>query len=155
MEKGDYKNAIKYYKMWLKVEPNNQQAKEGLKKAESPIDLSTPEATIKSFVKAVYNGNLEAAKACVSKDGYDYEEFMEMLATESNHPFQAMIKAMDASIPVEITSKDITENKCKIKWYFTLGRVYYFGDTKINKGTHQKFGSYLELVGDKWLIRDI
>ena len=124
-------------------------------KAKSPIDLSTPEATIKSFVKAVYNGNLEAAKACVSKDGADYDEFMEMLATESNHPFQAMIRAMDTSIPVEITSKDITEDRCKIKWYFTLGRVYYIGDTKIKKGTHQKFGSYLELVGDKWLIRDI
>jgi hypothetical protein len=124
-------------------------------KAKSPIDLSTPEATIKSFVKAVYDGDLEDAKECISKDGHDYDEFMEMLATESNHPFQAMIKAMDASIPVEITSKDITEDKCKIKWYFTLGRVYYFGETKMKKGMHQKFGSYLELVDDKWLIRDI
>ena len=124
-------------------------------KTKSPIDLSTPEATIKSFVKAVYDGNLEAAGACVSKDGADYDEFKEMLATESNHPFQAMIKAMDVSVPIEITSKDITEDRCKIKWYFTLGRVYYIGDTKIKKGTHQEFGSYLELVGDKWLIRDI
>jgi hypothetical protein len=124
-------------------------------KAKSPIDLSTPEATIKSFVKAVYDGDLEDAKECISKDGHDYDEFMEMLATESNHPFQAMIKAMDASIPVEITSTDITEDKCKIKWYFTLGRVYYFGETKMKKGMHQKFSSYLELVDDKWLIRDI
>ncbi len=124
-------------------------------KTKSPIDMSTPEATIKSFVNAVYNGNLENAKACVSKDGADYDEFMEMLATESNHPFQAMIKAMDTSNPVEIISKDITENRCKIKWYLTLGRVYYIGDTRIEKGMHQKFGSYLELVGDKWLIRDI
>ncbi|MDH4240442.1 MAG: HEAT repeat domain-containing protein [Phycisphaerae bacterium] len=124
-------------------------------KSTAELDLSTPEATIKSFVKAVYDGNLEAAKACVSKEGADYDEFMEMLATESNHPFQAMIKAMDASIPVEITSKDITEDRCKIKWYFTLGRVYYFGETKMKKGTPQEFSSYLELVGDKWLIRDI
>ncbi len=127
------------------------------KTAEATLDLNTPEATIKSFVKAVYVGNLEAAKACVSKDGHDYDEFMEMLATESNHPFQAMIKAMDASIPVEITSKNITEDRCKIKWYFTLGRVYYIGDgeTKWQKGKHTEFSSYLELVGDKWLIRDI
>lgn len=124
-------------------------------KEKSRIDLSSPEATIKSFVKAVYSGNLDAAMACVSKDGHDYENFKEMLATESNHPFQAMIKAMDASIPVEITSKDITEGKCKIKWYVTLGRVYYFGDTKIEKGTHQEFSSYLELVDGKWLIRDL
>jgi len=155
MRKKEYDKAIQYYEMWLKAEPNNDQAKKGLEKAKSPIDLSTPGATIKSFVNAVYNGNLEAAKTCVSKKGADYGEFMEMLATESNHPFQAMIKAMDTSIPVEITSKDITEGRCKIKWYFTLGRVYYIGDTKMKKGTHQKFGSYLELVGDKWLIRDI
>ncbi len=144
----------------VNVTLNNNHAKQAvslnpLEQQESIIDLSMPETTIKSFVKAVYDGNLEAAKACVSKDGYDYDEFMEMLATESNHPFQAMIKAMDTSIPVEIISKDITEDRCKIKWYFTLGRVYYFGDTKIEKGKHQKFGSYLELVGDKWLIRDI
>ena len=121
----------------------------------SELNLSTPEATIKSFVKAVYDGNLEAARKCVSKKGADYDEFMEMLATESNHPLQAMIKAMDTSIPVEITSKDITEDRCKIKWYFTLGRVYYIGETKMEKGTHPEFSSYLELVGDKWLIRDI
>ncbi|MHC4693870.1 MAG: tetratricopeptide repeat protein [Planctomycetota bacterium] len=124
-------------------------------KAKSPIDLSTPEATIKSFVKAVYDGNLEAAGACVSKEGHDYDEFKEMLATESNHPFQAMIKAMDVSVPVEITSKSIKDGKCKLSWYFTLGRVYYFGETKMKKGMHQEFSSYLELVGDKWLIRDI
>jgi len=124
-------------------------------KAKSPIDLSTPEATIKSFVKAVYDGNLEAAGECVSKDGSDYDEFKEMLATESNHPFQAMIKAMDVSVPVEITNKDVTDGKCKIKWYLTLGRVYYFGENKMKKGTHQEFGSYLEFVGGKWLIRDI
>jgi prepilin-type processing-associated H-X9-DG protein len=124
-------------------------------KAKSPIDLSTPEATIKSFVKAVYDGNLEAAGACVSKDGPDYDEFKEMLATESNHPFQAMIKAMDVSVPIEITSKSIKDGRCKISWHFMLGRVYYFGDTKMKKGTHQEFSSYLELVGDKWLIRDI
>jgi len=125
--------------------------------AKSVIDLSTPEATIKSFVKAVYVGNLEAAKECVSKDGADYDEFKEILATESNHPFQAMIKAMDTSIPIEITSEDITEDRCKIKWYFTLGRVYYIGDgeTKWKKGRHTEFSSYLELVDDKWLIRDI
>jgi hypothetical protein len=118
-------------------------------------DLSSPEATIKSFVKAVYDGNLEAAGTCVSKDGADYDEFKDMLATESNHPFQAMIKAMDVSIPVEITSKSIKDGKCKLSWYFTLGRVYYFLETKMEKGTLQEFSSYLELVGDKWLIRDI
>jgi hypothetical protein len=152
------KNNLHYVgtaKLIVRPRPSTQIAMP--RKAKSPIDLSTPEATIKSFVKAVYVGNLEAAKACVSKDGHDYDEFMEMLATESNHPFQAMIKAMDASIPVEITSKDITEDRCKIKWYFTLGRVYYIGDgeTKWQKGKHPEFSSYLELVGDKWLIRDI
>jgi len=124
-------------------------------KAKSAIDLSTPEATITSLVKAVYEGNLETAKACISKDGADYEEFVEMLATESNHPFQAMIKAMDVSVPVEVTSKSIEDGRCKLEWYFTLGRVYYFLRTKAEKGTHQRFGSYLELVGDKWLIRDL
>lgn len=38
MEKGDYENAIKYYQMWLKAEPDNKDAKEGLKKAEEEIE---------------------------------------------------------------------------------------------------------------------
>ena len=144
------KNTITQNKVWT-FDKNGKF----VSVVDAEPDLSTPEATIKSFVNAVYNGNLETAKKCVSKDGHDYDEFMEMLATESNHPFQAMIKAMDVNIPIEITSKNIEDGKCKISWYFTLGRVYYFGDTKMEKGMHQKFSSYLELISDKWLIRDI
>jgi len=33
MNKQEYDKAIKYYRMWLKAEPNNKQAKEGLEKA--------------------------------------------------------------------------------------------------------------------------
>jgi hypothetical protein len=140
-------------KLIVRPRPSTQIATP--REAKLQIDLGTPEATIKSFIKAVYVGNLEAAKTCVSKDGHDYDEFMEMLATESNHPFQAMIKAMDVSVPVEITSKSIKDGKCMLSWYFTLGRVYYIGETKMKKGMHQEFSSYLEHVGDKWLIRDI
>ncbi|MCL2744116.1 MAG: hypothetical protein FWE67_09715 [Planctomycetaceae bacterium] len=32
--KDDYKNAIKYYEMWLRAEPNNEHAKEALKKVK-------------------------------------------------------------------------------------------------------------------------
>jgi len=35
MEKEEYDKAVQYYKMWLKAEPNNKQAKEGLKKAKA------------------------------------------------------------------------------------------------------------------------
>jgi hypothetical protein len=125
-------------------------------KGNSTVDLSTPEATIKSLVQAVYDGSLEAAKACVSKDGADYDELIEILASESNHPLQAMIKAMDVSVPIKFTSKEVTEDRCKLEWGFTLGRVFYYnGDAKMKKGAQQRFGSYLESVGDKWLIRDI
>ncbi|MBA7550236.1 hypothetical protein ES705_42746 [subsurface metagenome] len=34
MEQKNYKQAIRYYKMWLKVEPNSKTAKAGLKKAQ-------------------------------------------------------------------------------------------------------------------------
>ncbi len=35
MEIGQYDQAEKYYQMWLKVEPNNEQAKEGLQQARA------------------------------------------------------------------------------------------------------------------------
>jgi tetratricopeptide (TPR) repeat protein len=34
MERKDYEKAVKYYQMWLKAEPDNQDAVEGLKKAK-------------------------------------------------------------------------------------------------------------------------
>ncbi len=37
MEKGDYENAAMYYQMWLKVEPNNEDAKKGLKQAKGNL----------------------------------------------------------------------------------------------------------------------
>ncbi len=38
MEMKEYDKAVKYYKMWLKVEPNNQDAKAGLKKAKAQMN---------------------------------------------------------------------------------------------------------------------
>ena len=35
MERKEYDQAVKYYKMWLKAEPGNADAKKGLAKAES------------------------------------------------------------------------------------------------------------------------
>ena len=34
MDRKEYGKAEKYYEMWLKAEPNNSQAKEGLEKAK-------------------------------------------------------------------------------------------------------------------------
>lgn len=34
MELGNYKQAVRYYKLWLRAEPNSQMAKEGLEKAQ-------------------------------------------------------------------------------------------------------------------------
>lgn len=36
-ERGDYENAVKYYKMWLNVDPDNEQTKEGLKEAKESL----------------------------------------------------------------------------------------------------------------------
>jgi len=35
MELGQYDQAVKYYQKWLKVEPNNEQVKEGLARAQA------------------------------------------------------------------------------------------------------------------------
>jgi len=35
MERKEYGEAIKYYEMWLKAEPNNKDAKAGLEKAKA------------------------------------------------------------------------------------------------------------------------
>ena len=37
MELKQYENAAKYYRMWLKVEPKNNDAKAGLKKAQAGL----------------------------------------------------------------------------------------------------------------------
>lgn len=37
MEKQDYAKAVKYYEMWLKTEPDNQDAKAGLEKAKAAM----------------------------------------------------------------------------------------------------------------------
>ena len=37
MDKEEYRKAVKYYQMWLKAEPNNQDAKTGLEKAKAAM----------------------------------------------------------------------------------------------------------------------
>ncbi len=38
MELKEYDKAIKYYQMWLKVEPDNTQAQTGLEKAQAALN---------------------------------------------------------------------------------------------------------------------
>jgi Flp pilus assembly protein TadD len=38
MDRQDYSTAVKYYEMWLKTEPNNQDAKDGLAKAQAAMN---------------------------------------------------------------------------------------------------------------------
>lgn len=147
-------DAETIWKLWKKYEKRQGGIDTSAKNnQEDGPDLGSPEATIKSFMKAVYDGNVDAVMACVSIDGVDYDDIREMMTTKSNHPIRDMIKAMDTNIDINIVKTSMAGDGLRsIVWLMTFGRDFHFGEKLMKKGTTYELDGNLKLFGDKWMI---
>jgi RNA polymerase sigma factor (sigma-70 family) len=131
--------------------------------SDSPkLDLSSPEATVRSFTKAMVSGNAEAVMACMLPGGTDYEDMQEMLNASADDPEQRdeyqgrlWLQSLDPDAEMPITSLKETERGVEIAWQVTFkkdatieGLTFRAGDTFELDGTLQK-------SGDVWLVDGI
>ncbi len=125
------------------------------------LDLSTPEATVRSFTKAAATGNVGLAQACFVPGGVDYEDVREVLGADpsqaSKHGFRMVIRAIDPDGPITVVSrKGTSEDEMSITWRVTFKSAVSF--TEGGKEVTFKPGDTLDLdaslkkVGDRWLI---
>lgn len=126
------------------------------------LDLSTPEATVRSFTKAAAAGNVGLAQACFLPGGVDYEDVREVLGADPSqadeHQFSMVMRAIDPDGPITVISrKGTSEDEVSITW-----RVTFKSEVSSTEGgkkvTFKQPGDTLDLdaslkkVGDRWLI---
>ena len=128
----------------------------------SSVDRSTPEATTRSWTRAVAGGNVKDALACMLPDGPDYDEFGEILNAEPSsamYPVKSMLLSIDVEKPLRILDRQLTEEEADVGWEFIF-RQDVTGDATVGlpsftKGQSFRSTAKLEKYGDYWLIHAI
>ena len=123
------------------------------------LDLSSPEATVRSFTKAMVSGNAESVMACMLPGAVDYEDMQEVLDADPDDPAQRdeyemrlWLQALDPDAEMPIISLEETERGTSVTWQVTFkqdctlqGRTFRAGDT-------YNLDATVRPSGDFWLI---
>jgi len=133
-------------------------------KEEKPrLDLSTPEATVRSFTRALASGDAASVMACFLLGGTDFEDMQAILNADPDDPKQRTEYQMklwlqsfdpDAEMPIVESIED--QGVMKLTWQVTFkkdatisehgqGQTFRAGDTFNLDATLRK-------SGDSWLI---
>ncbi len=124
----------------------------------SLVDRSSPEATVRSWTKAVATGNVQDALACMLSGGADYEKVKEILNAKSSSPvflMRKMWESIDIDKPVRILGKTLIEDEAKIGWEFYFKEEFTIEGRTFKPGDSFEFDATLEKHGDYWLIDNI
>jgi hypothetical protein len=119
------------------------------------IDLSTPEATVKSFMKMAIMGDVESVLSCYLPEGEDYDDIRKIMSSDPSHPkyqMRALLEVLDPEAEMPIIHIEETSQGIKVVWQVTFkhdfmvdGQTFFAGDT-------MELDATLKRSGDKWLI---
>ena len=123
------------------------------------IDLSSPEATVKSFAKLLAAGDLDQMGECFTEGAEDLQDLREIM--ESDHPrFEGMKQCLQSiGPPIEVTEIVEEGDGLAVTWKFTVNEAFTIreGRTEMvwESGDTFEMDARLVNVGDKWLIAGI
>ena len=119
------------------------------------LDLSSPEATVRSFIKAFVLGEAESVLACWSPTAGDYEDIRQALEAgpdDERYEGRMWFQSLDPDAEMPIVRTREIEGGMELAWRVTLkkdasmgGRTYLAGDTEEIEVT-------VRPSGDSWLI---
>jgi hypothetical protein len=124
----------------------------------STVDRSSPEATVRSWTKAVATGNVEDAMACMLPDGVDYGDVKKILNAEPSSRecfFKKMWQSIDTDKPVNILDKQLSKDEADIGWEFYFKEDFTVPGRRYKRGDGFEFDATLKKHGDYWLIDNI
>jgi RNA polymerase sigma factor (sigma-70 family) len=126
---------------------------------EFELDLSSPEATVRSFIRAIATGDHESAIACFLPSGEDYDDMQKMLGASEGEPeyeAKAFLEALDpeAEMPVQSTREN-PDGRVKITWEVTFKSEVSVEGHTFSPGDTLPLDSLLTPSGDQWLISSL
>lgn len=123
------------------------------------LDLSSPEATVRSFVKAMVAGDGDAALTCFVPDGEDYEDMQEAIFADPDDPAQRskyevklLFEALDPDAEMPVLSVEETEHGTSVVWQVTFKSEFAMEGHTFNVGETMEFDGTFRRSGDSWLI---
>lgn len=123
------------------------------------LDLSSPEAAVRSFTRAIVSGNAEAVMACMLPGGTDYEDMQEILNADPDDPDQRSeyemklwLQSLDPDAEMPVTSTKETDRGTEIAWQVTFKKDVTAGDRTFRAGDTFELDARLRRSGDSWLI---
>ena len=130
----------------------------------SQIDLSSPEATVRSFTRLMATGNAEAVMACFLPGGLDYQDMQEILAADPSDPRQRdkyetrmWLQSFDpeAKMPI-IETKQKADGVVEITWEVVFKKDLTMEGQTFTAGQKMTLDASLVRTDDgRWLINGI
>jgi len=129
----------------------------------SQIDLSSPEATVRSFTRLMATGNAKAAMACFLPGGLDYQDMKEILAADPSDPRQRdkyetrmWLQSFDpeAEMPI-IETKQKADGVVEITWEVVFKRNFTMEGQTFTAGQTMNLDAQLVKSDGKWLINGL
>jgi hypothetical protein len=124
--------------------------------AAPPLDLSSPEGTVRSFVRAVASGDAESVMACFHPDGQDYDDVGRMVAAEpgdADYEVWVVMEALDPDADIPITEMVTNpDGSVEVVWEVTFKSEATVEGHTFLPGDHLDLDSLLVESDGSWLI---
>jgi RNA polymerase sigma factor (sigma-70 family) len=125
-------------------------------------DLSSPQATARSFTKAIIRGDRDAVMACMLPGGTDFEDVQELLNAPPDDPdrrseyqMKLWFQALDPDAEMPIVSSEETERGTSVLWRVTFKHDFTVEGHTFRAGETYDLDATLRQSGDSWLIDGI
>ncbi|KPK83437.1 MAG: hypothetical protein AMJ81_08295 [Phycisphaerae bacterium SM23_33] len=138
-------------------EPASRGAASRTREGES-VDLSTPEAAVTSWTKAVATGKKGRALACMLPGGVDYDDVERILSADPSsraYFIKQMWEAIDPGKPVRILRREQGGGRVTITWQVRFKREVSIRGRTFKSGDTFELDATLKQRGGDWLIDGI
>ncbi len=127
-----------------------------------PLDLSSPEAAVRSFTKAFASGDAETVMACMLPGGTDYEDVQKILNANPDDPEQRdeyemrlWLQALDPDADMPIVESAESERGTSVTWQVTYKQDVTVGGQTFRAGDAYNLDATLRQVDGSWRIDGI
>lgn len=132
-------------------------------KEKVAVDLSSPETTVRSLIRAIVAGDAESVLACMAPDCVDRDETQEILTAgpddlqaKDKYEMKLFLQSFDPDAEMPILSQEQSGGgRTHVSWQVTFKREAVRGDRAFHVGDTFEMRANLRQVDGSWLIEDI
>jgi RNA polymerase sigma-70 factor (ECF subfamily) len=123
----------------------------------SKVDLSTPAATVQTFVKMFASGDHEAVLSCFLEGGVDYEDIQEIINADpddnpSKYGMKIWFESLDPDAEMPVTIKEQGPEGINVVWLVTFKHEFTIQGKVFSPGSQMELDATLVERDGKWLI---